>query len=354
MATQPVQGPFRKSTSFKGQKSASPHADGRAQGEQLSAVSVDSGRGQNGSLSQEERFAYGLGWFSIILGLAEFIASRRLGQAIGVPSEHHGVIKAMGLREMASGIGILTQRAPITAVWSRIAGDMIDLTCLGAALSCTRAHRGRLAVTAAAIAGATALDLLCAQQLSRGVKTHNGVISVTESLTIDRIPEDLYRYWRDFSHLPGIMAHLVSVHMNTDGRWHWKATGPAGSTVEWDAELTDDRPNDVIAWRSVEGSEIDHVGSIRFVPAPGGRGTMVTVEMRYSPPGGTLGSSIAAWFGEDPRQSVKRDLRRFKQVMETGEIITTEGQPAGRASGTSWKYDQAVRRSLEEKMDVNR
>ena len=343
MATQPTHRPLRKTASVKGQKSTSQQADGRTEGS-----------GWNGLLSQEERLAYGLGWFSIGLGLVEFMASRRLAQVIGVPSEHQGVIKAMGLREMASGIGILTQRAPITGVWSRVAGDMIDLTCLGMALSFTRTDRGRVAATAAAVVGATALDLLCAQQLSRGVKTHNGVISVTMSLTIDRLPEDLYRFWRDFSNLPGIMKHLLSVHMNADGRWHWRATGPAGSTVEWDAELTDDLPNNVIAWRSVEGSDIDHVGSIRFVPVPDGRGTLVTVEMRYSPPGGTLGSAVVAWFGKEPSQSVKQDLRRFKQVMETGEIITTEGQPAGRASSTSWKYDQAVRRSLEEKMDVNR
>ena len=353
MATQRVHRFPRKPARSTDQKSTPKH-DGRAHGEQLSAADVDGGSGHNGSLSQEERLAYGLGWFSIALGLAEFLAPRRLAQAIGVPSEHHGVIKAMGLREMASGIGILTRRAPITAVWSRVAGDMIDLACLGAALSFTPAHRGRLAATTVAVAGATALDLLCAQQLSRGVKTHNGAISVSVSLTIDRLAEDLYRFWRDFSNLPRIMEHLVSVHMNGDGRWHWKATGPAGSTVEWDAELTDDRPNDVIAWRSVEGSDIDHVGSIRFMPAPDGRGTLVTVEMRYSPPGGTLGSAVAAWFGEEPSQTVKRDLRRFKQVMETGEIITTEGQPAGRTSSTSWKYDQAVRRSLNEKMDVYR
>ena len=120
--------------------------------------------------------------------------------------------------------------------------------------------------------------------------------------------------------------------------------GPAGSTVEWDADITEDRPNELIAWRSVEGADVQHSGVVRFEAATGNRGTMVIVEMQYAPPGGTLGSAVAAWFGEDPPQSIKMDLRRFKQVMETGEAITTEGQPAGRADSISWKYDSATRR----------
>jgi uncharacterized membrane protein len=140
------------------------------------------------------------------------------------------------------------------------------------------------------------------------------------------------------------MKHLVSVDMRDDRRSHWVATGPTGSTVEWDAEITEDRPNEMIAWRSVEDSDVEHSGAVRFESAPGNRGTIVTVDMRYAPPGGTLGSAIAAWFGEDPPQSITMDLRRFKQIMETGEIITTEGQPAGRADSISWRYDSAVRR----------
>jgi uncharacterized membrane protein len=139
------------------------------------------------------------------------------------------------------------------------------------------------------------------------------------------------------------MKHLQSVDVREDRRSHWEATGPAGSTVQWDAEITEDRPNEMIAWRSVEGSDIDHRGVVRFEPAPGNRGTMVSVEMHYRPPGGTFGSAVAAWFGKDLPYSIKMDLRRFKQVMETGEVITTEGQPAGRADSISWKYDAASR-----------
>ncbi len=298
---------------------------------------------QNGSLSQEARLASGLGWFGIGLGLAELLVPRRLARTIGVPSRHHRLIRAMGVREIANGVGILISPSASAGVWVRVAGDIIDLCCLGAAFTSARAHRGRLATTAAIVAGATALDLLCAQQLKRGRKTH-GSTPVEATVTINRTAQDLYKAWRDFTTLPLWMKHLVSVDRRNDRRSHWVATGPAGSTVEWDAEITEDRPNEMIAWRSVEDSDVEHSGAVRFESAPGNRGTIVTVDMRYAPPGGTLGSAIAAWFGEDPPQSITMDLRRFKQVMETGEVITTEGQPAGRADSISSRYDSAIRR----------
>jgi uncharacterized membrane protein len=298
----------------------------------------------DGRLTQEEMWAYGLGLFGIGLGLAELMAPRRLARMIGAPPRHDGLVRAMGFREIASGIGILTQRAPAMAVWSRVAGDAMDLACLSAAFMSNRSNRGRVALATAAVAGATLLDVITAQQLSRGVQTRNGAIPFTVTLTINRKPDELYRYWRDFANLPKFMKHLDRVESDGE-RWsHWVAKGPAGSTIEWDGEITDDRPNELIAWRSVKGSKVDHAGSIRFEPATGDRGTIVTVNVQYRPPLGTVGDVIAAWSGEDPNHTVKMDLRRFKQMMETGEIITTQGQPARRAESTSWKYDSAVRR----------
>ena len=163
------------------------------------------------------------------------------------------------------------------------------------------------------------------------------------SLAINRSPEELYRFWHDFQNLPRFMKHLRAVTITDSRRSHWIANGPAGTTVEWDAEIIEDRINEAIRWRSLEGSEVHHMGSIRFHLAPGGRSTFVTVQMQYRPPAGTLGSTIAWLLGNEPNQTIKADLRRFKQLMETEEVITTEGQPAGRPSSTSWKYDQAVR-----------
>ena len=321
--------------SRKGGRIMASHANGKA---------LYPGSSRNGSLSQEKMWAYGLGLFGIGLGLAELMVPRRLARMIGAPPRHDGLIRAMGLREIASGVGILTQGSSATAVWSRVAGDAMDLACLGAAFISNRSHRGRVALATAAVSGATLLDMITAQQLSRGIETRNACISLTVALVIDRPPQELYRHWRELTNLPTFMKHLVRIEIQDDRRSHWVAKGPAGSTVEWDAEIIEDRPNEYIAWRSIEGSEVDHAGSVRFEPASGGRGTIVTVEMEYRPPLGTVGAAVSAWFGEDPNQTVKMDLRRFKQMMETGEVITTEGQPAGRAESTSWRYDSAARR----------
>jgi len=325
-------------------QAAASRKGGRIMGSHANSEALHPGSSRNGSLSQEEMWAYGLGLFGIGLGLTELMVPRRLARMIGAPPRHDGLVRAMGLREIASGVGILTQRAPATAVWSRVAGDAMDLACLGAAFMSNRSHRGRVALAAAAVAGAALLDMITAQQLSRGIETRNGCISLTVALVIDRPQKELYRHWRELTNLPTFMKHLVRIEVQDDRRSHWVANGPAGSTVEWDAEITEDRSDECIAWRSVEGSEVDHAGSVRFEPASGGRGTIVTVEMEYRPPLGAVGAAVSAWFGEDPNQTVKMDLRRFKQMMETGEVITTQGQPAGRKQSTSWKYDSAVRR----------
>ena len=155
-------------------------------------------------------------------------------------------------------------------------------------------------------------------------------IEVTKAVTIDRSAEDLYRFWRNLENLPSVMQHLDSVTVQNDKRSHWVAKGPAGRRVEWDAEIVNDKTNQLIAWQSCEGADIDHWGVVRFVPAPGGQGTQLTVELEYEPIGGSLGASIAKLFGEEPAQQIQEDLRRFKQLMEAGEVPTTDGQPRGK------------------------
>ncbi|MGI9075193.1 MAG: SRPBCC family protein [Bryobacteraceae bacterium] len=120
------------------------------------------------------------------------------------------------------------------------------------------------------------------------------------------------------------MKHLESVQVTGENRSHWKATGPGGKTVEWDAEIVDDQPNARIVWRSLEGSDIDNSGSVQFERAPGGRGTLVRVELQYSPPGGVISATLAKLFGEEPGQQVDDDLRAFKQVLETGEVAKSD------------------------------
>lgn len=293
--------------------------------------------------TQEQRLAHGLGWIGLGIGLAEIVAPHRMATMIGVSPVHRSLIRAMGLRELASSAGMFRDRTPATAVWSRVVGDVFDLALLSAAFASRRSKPGRLLATTTAVAGMMAIDLIAAQQLSRGVHTRNGTIPITNALIIDRQPQELYRHWRELAHLPQFMTHLVRVEVKDDQYSHWVAQGPAGSFIEWDAEITEDRPDERIVWRSVEGSEVDHAGTVRFEPATGGRGTIVTVDMLYRPSLGTVGAAMSAWLGKDPKQTLTMDLRRFKQVMEAGEVITTQGQPAGRAQSTSRKYDQAVR-----------
>jgi uncharacterized membrane protein len=301
---------------------------------------------RNGSKrSNDEKIALGLGWFSIGLGVAEIIAPRSVAKLIGLRGNHSGLLRMLGAREITSGIGILAGRQPnANWMWSRVGGDAMDLALLGGAFRLKRSNRNKLAMATAAVAGVTALDAICSQRLSRlnGAKGA-GEIRVAQSVTINRSPEELYRFWRDFQNLPRFMKHVESARETEGGRSHWVAKAPAGTTVEWDAEITEDRPNELIAWRSLEGSDVDQVGSVRFQRAPGGRGSIVKVEMRYRPPAGVVGATVAKLLGKDPGRQIRDDLRRFKQVMETGEVITTEGQPAGRSSSTSWRYDRDSR-----------
>ncbi|MDZ8092630.1 MULTISPECIES: SRPBCC family protein [unclassified Nostoc] len=158
----------------------------------------------------------------------------------------------------------------------------------------------------------------------------NQPIKVEKTVTINKSPEELYRFWHDFENLPTFMKHLKSVKVYNEKRSHWIANAPLDNTVEWDADILEDRENEFISWASVEGADIDNSGFVRFKKAPGDRGTEVKVVLEYNPPGGALAATVAKLFGEEPEQQIGDELRRFKMLMEAGEIATTEGQPSGR------------------------
>ena len=153
-------------------------------------------------------------------------------------------------------------------------------------------------------------------------------VHVEESVTINKPIGDLFRFWRNFENLPSFMEHLESVAMRDEGISHWVAKGPAGVNVEWDARIINEVDNKIIAWQSLAGSTIATAGSVHFDETE--HGTRVRVHLQYNPPAGRLGAAVARLFGEEPHQTVREDLRRFKQLMETGEIPTTDGQPSGR------------------------
>jgi len=199
----------------------------------------------------------------------------------------------------------------------------------------------------AAIAGGAACALAGGTLIARAVKgrkdatsdgdhspsasiEHKAGIRVEKTVTINKPIEEIYRFWRNFENLPRFMDHLESVRVTDDTHSHWKAKGPAKKSVEWDAVIINDIANEVIAWKSTD-AQVANAGSVRFRSAPGGHGTEVTVNLEYEPPAGKAGMLVAKIFGEEPTQQVQDALRHFKQVMEAGEIATTNGQPTGRS-----------------------
>lgn len=151
------------------------------------------------------------------------------------------------------------------------------------------------------------------------MKDNRGV-KVVRSVTINRPAAELFSFWRKLDNLPLFMSHLESLYVLGERLSHWVVKTPSGRTVDWDAEIINEEANELIVWRSCEGADIENTGSVRFQPAPGGRGTEVTVTLEYIPPAGILGRGVAWLFGEEPSQEVQDDLSRFKALMETGEI----------------------------------
>jgi uncharacterized membrane protein len=182
----------------------------------------------------------------------------------------------------------------------------------------------------------------CAMYQAAGIDTSSGPsdtrralsgsrgVHVEETYTVNRRPDELYAFWRKLDQLPRFMTHLSAVTELDERRSHWVVKAPAGRTVEWDAEIINEIPNELIGWRTIDGADVVSAGSVRFTRAPADRGTEVRVRLQYSPPAGKLGARIARLLGHEPSQTIREDLRRFKQLMEAGEVPTTAGQSHGR------------------------
>ena len=279
-----------------------------------------------------EPLASALGWFSVALGLAEVASPRGVARLIGIerPTRAQAaVLRAFGVREMAAGFGILARPRPAGWLWSRVAGDAIDLAFLGSSFGARGNRRDRLTAATAAVLGVTALDVLAGRRETQAASTAQQIANRTATITINRPPSEVYRFWRRLENLPRFMPHLESVASSDDRRSHW-VIAALGTRLEWDAEIVDDVTDARISWQSVGDADVASRGEVTFRPAPGGRGTEVRVSMTYDPPAGALGRFFAKLLGDDPVGLLQQDLRRLKQIVETGEIITTQGQPSGR------------------------
>lgn len=276
-------------------------------------------------MNRSEALANGLGWFSIGLGMAEILAPDQVGRLIGIGENGRGrkMLRSYGFREVAAGVGILSRRRPAKWMWGRVAGDLVDLTSLGAAFGSRGANRAKLAAATAAVAGVTALDVFCSQQLT-AESTAGRPMRVRKTIVIDREPADVYSFWRDFRNLARFMTFFESIEPTGDRRSHWKLKLPAGKSLEWDAEIHQDTPNESIAWRSSEGSAMENSGWVRFERAPGGRGTLVSLSVEYVGPGSAISAALAKFTGPVPGLGLEVSLRKLKQILETGEIARSD------------------------------
>lgn len=317
------------------QNKSSEHQDG-----QIAWIEQNTDSDGDGTLHQRDasqnkkdgQIARALGVFSIGLGLAEIVAPYELAKLIGV-SPRPKLFRLLGAREIASGIGILAGgNKPAVPMWSRVAGDAIDLALLGAAFNSPSAKKGRLAAATAAIAGVTLMDLICSQNLSQKIAPE-GKNEIERSVTIGKSADELYRLWREPNTLPQLMQQFVQITPTSDTRARWKINAPLGQTVEWDAELTEERAGEFVSWKADDGAPIENEGSIEFRPAPGDRGTVATLRFRFAAPGGAIGASVANLFDFVPEKIAAQALRSFQSLAETGEIPTLVKNPSARGKG---------------------
>jgi uncharacterized membrane protein len=265
------------------------------------------------------RLARGLGAFSLGLGLTELAAPRALARLIGVEpcGTTSTILRALGAREVAHGVGIFARPR---SVWTRLIGDLIDVAVVGAWLADDDNDRSRLIPAVGALLGVGALDVLATV---RTMKSKLGA-PICAAVTINEEPDEVYMRWRQFDRLPDFMRYLESVTVLDSRRSHWIAKSPVGD-LEWDAEITDDVPGRSLAWRSATKS-MPMRGRVTFSPAPGGRGTEMVLELQ-----------VPAFAKLFTLPEINGDLRRFKQIVETGEIVVSDassvrglhaGQPA--------------------------
>jgi uncharacterized membrane protein len=272
-----------------------------------------------------ERLARGLGWFSLGLGVSQLAAPRKVAQLIGVPdrARNRGALLAVGVRELMAGVGILSRRGQAPGwLWARVGGDLIDIALLSAALRSKAADKKCVAAALGAVAGVTALDLFAAQRLTRRARSREaglplgGPRPASYAVTINRPIDEVYRLWRQLR------------------------------PIESDQELVEDLTNARLKWRSRD-AELEYV--VAFSTAPGGRGTEVFFELRYDVLGGALGATVAKLFGRNPALHVENDLRQFKQILETGEVVHSDASiHRGRHPARPSRADRRQPRGLEQ------
>ncbi|MBV9484657.1 MAG: SRPBCC family protein [Frankiaceae bacterium] len=299
-----------------------------------------------------ELLARTLGWASLGLGIPQLLRPDAVDRAVGVGegAKQRAVTTFVGMRELTHAAALLASSRPSKWVWTRVAGDAVDLATLGRALKNHDGKKlGRTIAATAAVAGITAIDFYTAVRGSRG---KGATVQLTGSTTIRKDPKEVYEHWRSMDKLPEFMTHVDEVVVRDDRISHWKVSAPFGQTVEWDAEIGEDVPGEKLTWSSIGDADVKNAGTVIFTPAPGDQGTELHVFITYDVPGGKLAEALARFFGEDPHQQIDDDLRRFKQVMEVGEVMRSDGAPYGKKARKEFPQRPAHPMSDKESTEV--
>jgi uncharacterized membrane protein len=172
-------------------------------------------------------------------------------------------------------------------------------------------------------------------------------IRVDETVRINKPPAEVYRFWRKLDNLPKFMDHLERVDVIDSEKSHWVAKGPAGMDVDWYAQIINDVENEVIGWRSLEGSEIANAGSVTFHPDPSGKATDVRISLQYNPPAGELGAAVAKLLGQDPKKQIRKDLQALKELLEHGTVSKAEPRVKAPEPTKVWDRDKVTQASEE-------
>ena len=288
------------------------------------------GNGTSAATGSTDALARNLGWFSLGLGLAQLLAPRQVARLVGIDDDDSDrVMRLIGLREIGSGVGLLTQAKPTPWLWSRVGGDAMDLMLLGRALESPDAHRGRVLLATAAVLGISAADTMASIQMAGEPEEpyaarHQRPVRATAAATINAPASEVYAWWEGFQRLPQFMQDAASVETTGEGKSRWTFSAPGDMNVAWDIEVSESRPNEQIAWRTGEGAPFSATGRVRFRSAPGERGTEVIFDAEVQPPGGELGKTVGGILARALGGKLGNDLRRLKQLIELGEVVQSD------------------------------
>lgn len=227
-----------------------------------------------------------------------------IGQVGGYTSENVGVTERWASMLIGSGLLLYGVRQGWRGILPSLAGTA--LVYRGATGHCS-------------LYGILGIDT--SEQKRPGVSVPHGQgVKIERSIVVDKSPEELYRFWRNPENLPRFMSHVATVQAAGESRSRWKVKSVTGQEYEWDAEIVNDKPAELIAWRTLEGADMNHAGSVHFERLTGDQSAKVKVVMEYRPPAGNIGVAVAKMLGEEPEQILDTDLRRFKELMETGNV----------------------------------